>query len=31
MKKKTVLDTDEGKLIAEYERGTFRPVKNLRT
>ncbi|MBX3331148.1 MAG: hypothetical protein KF722_12140 [Nitrospira sp.] len=28
MKKKTVLDKDEEKLIAEYERGAFRPVKN---
>ena len=28
MKKKTVLDTDEETLIAEYERGAFRPVKN---
>lgn len=29
MKKKTVSDQDEEKLIAEYERGAFRPVKNL--
>ncbi len=28
MKKKTVLDQDEGELIAEYERSAFRPVKN---
>ena len=28
MKKKTVLDKDEEKLIADYERGAFRPVKN---
>jgi predicted DNA binding CopG/RHH family protein len=28
MKKKTVLDTDEQKLITDYERGAFRPVKN---
>ncbi len=28
MKKKTVLDQDEEKLIADYERGAFRPVKN---
>ena len=28
MKKKTVLDKDEEELIAEYERGAFRPVKN---
>jgi predicted DNA binding CopG/RHH family protein len=28
MKKKTVLDQDEEELIAEYERGAFRPVKN---
>ena len=28
MKKKTLLDNDEEKLIAEYERGAFRPVKN---
>ncbi|CAI4032857.1 Antitoxin [Nitrospira tepida] len=28
MKKKTVLDEDEEKLIADYERGAFRPVKN---
>jgi predicted DNA binding CopG/RHH family protein len=28
MKKKTVLNKDEEKLIAEYERGAFRPVKN---
>jgi predicted DNA binding CopG/RHH family protein len=28
MKKKTLPDHDEEKLIAEYERGTFRPVKN---
>jgi predicted DNA binding CopG/RHH family protein len=28
MKKKTVLDKDEEALIAEYERGAFRPVKN---
>jgi hypothetical protein len=28
MKKKTVLDQDEEKLIAEYDRGVFRPVKN---
>lgn len=27
MKKKAVLDKEEGQLIAEYERGTFRPVK----
>ena len=28
MKKKTVLDQDEEKLIAEYDCGVFRPVKN---
>ena len=28
MKKKTVLDKDEEELIADYERGIFRPVKN---
>lgn len=28
MKKKPVLDEDEEKLIADYERGAFRPVKN---
>jgi predicted DNA binding CopG/RHH family protein len=28
MKKKTVLDRDEEKLIADYKRGAFRPVKN---
>jgi hypothetical protein len=28
MKKKAVLDTDEDKLIAEYERGAFRSVKH---
>lgn len=28
MKKKTVLDQDEATLIAEYERGAFRPVKH---
>jgi predicted DNA binding CopG/RHH family protein len=28
MKKKTVLDKDEEQLIADYERGAFRPVKN---
>lgn len=28
MKKKSVLDKDEEELIAEYERGAFRPVKN---
>ena len=28
MKKKTVLDKDEEELIAEYERGAYRPVKN---
>lgn len=28
MKKKTVLDEDEEKLIADYERGAFRTVKN---
>ena len=28
MKKKTVLDKNEEKLIADYERGAFRPVKN---
>jgi predicted DNA binding CopG/RHH family protein len=28
MKKKPVLDEDEKELIAEYERGAFRPVKN---
>ncbi len=28
MKKKTALDKDEEKLIADYERGAFRPVKN---
>ena len=28
MKKKTVLDKDEEELIADYERGAFRPVKN---
>ena len=28
MKKKTVLDKKEEKLIADYERGAFRPVKN---
>ena len=27
MKKKPVLDKDEDKLIVEYERGAFRPVK----
>ena len=27
MKKKPVLDQDEDKLIAEYERGAFKPVK----
>lgn len=31
MKKKAVLDKDEEKLIAEYERGAFRPVKNQNT
>ncbi len=28
MKKNAPLDQDEGQLIAEYERGAFRPVKN---
>lgn len=28
MKKKLVLDQDKEQLIAEYERGDFRPVKN---
>lgn len=28
MKKKTLLDKNEEELIAEYERGAFRPVKN---
>ena len=28
MKKKAVLDKDEEQVIAEYERGAFRPVKN---
>ncbi|MGE3976464.1 MAG: antitoxin [Nitrospira sp.] len=28
MKKKTVLDKDEEKLVADYERGAFRPVKS---
>ncbi|MBS0155510.1 MAG: hypothetical protein JSS38_13010 [Nitrospira sp.] len=28
MKKKSALDIDEDQLIAEYERGAFRPVKN---
>ncbi|MDH5668362.1 MAG: hypothetical protein OEY86_10155 [Nitrospira sp.] len=28
MKKKTVPDKDEEELIAHYERGAFRPVKN---
>jgi predicted DNA binding CopG/RHH family protein len=28
MKKKRLLDKDEETLIAEYERGAFRPVKN---
>ncbi|MBH0179799.1 MAG: hypothetical protein HP491_18545 [Nitrospira sp.] len=28
MKKKTVPDKDEEKLIADYEHGAFRPVKN---
>lgn len=28
MKKKIMLDKDEAKLIAEYERGAFRSVKN---
>ena len=28
MKKKPVLDKDEETLIADYERGAFRPVKN---
>jgi predicted DNA binding CopG/RHH family protein len=28
VKKKPVLDQDEKELIAEYERGAFRPVKN---
>lgn len=28
MKKKTVLDQDEERLIADYECGAFRPVKN---
>ena len=28
MKKKPALDQDEETLIAEYERGAFRPVKN---
>ena len=28
MKKKPMLDKDEEKLIAEYEQGGFRPVKN---
>jgi predicted DNA binding CopG/RHH family protein len=28
VKKKAALDIDEDKLIAEYERGAFRPVKN---
>jgi predicted DNA binding CopG/RHH family protein/uncharacterized DUF497 family protein len=28
MKKKTMLDKDEDELIAAYERGAFRPVKN---
>ena len=28
MKKKLVLEQDEEPLIAEYERGAFRPVKN---
>ena len=28
MKKKPVLDTDEEQLIAEYERGAFKPAKN---
>ena len=27
MKKKPLLDKDEDKLVAEYERGAFRPVK----
>ena len=31
MKKKSVLDTDDAQLIAEYERGAFRPVKNQAT
>ena len=29
MKRKMVLDKDEEELIVEYERGAFRPVKNL--
>lgn len=28
MKKKLLLDKDEATLIAEYERGAFKPVKN---
>ncbi|MFO0700970.1 MAG: hypothetical protein U0236_17240 [Nitrospira sp.] len=28
MKKKTLLDKEEEKLIADYEHGAFRPVKN---
>jgi predicted DNA binding CopG/RHH family protein len=28
MKKKTVLDKDEERLLADYEGGAFRPVKN---
>jgi predicted DNA binding CopG/RHH family protein len=28
MKKKPILDKDEENLIAEYERGAFKPVKN---
>lgn len=28
MKKKTLLDKDEEKLITDYERGAFRPVRN---
>ncbi|MCP9470840.1 MAG: hypothetical protein NNA31_12685 [Nitrospira sp.] len=28
MRKKTELDKDDEKLIADYERGAFRPVKN---
>lgn len=31
MKKKPVLDQDEEELIAEYERGAFRPVNNQNT
>jgi predicted DNA binding CopG/RHH family protein len=28
MKRKAVLDKDEERVLAEYERGAFRPVKN---